>query len=79
MYIFAIKFEKTNMDFTHVLTEPYTMALTALLAVSFVVLVLYYGLYYFRVGHCRSPKSKKKEGAEEKLPPVSVVMLVQIV
>lgn len=77
MYIFAIKFEKTNMDFTHVLTEPYTMALTALLAVSFVVLVLYYGLYYFRVGHCRAPKSKKKEGEEEKLPPVSVVMVAQ--
>ena len=66
------------MDFTHILTDPCTMVLTALLALSLMVLALYYGLFFFRVGRYKGA-ARKKEGdtSNESLPPVSVVMAAQ--
>ena len=64
------------MDFTHILTDLCTMVLTALLAVGFVVLLLYYGLFFLRVGRYKGA-ARKKDAAAETLPPVSVVMAAQ--
>ena len=64
------------MDFTHILTDLCTMVLTALLAVGFVVLLLYYGLFFLRVGRYKGA-ARKKDAAAENLPPVSVVMAAQ--
>ena len=64
------------MDFTHILTDLCTMVLTALLAVGFVVLLLYYGLFFLRVGRYKGA-ARKKNAAAETLPPVSVVMAAQ--
>ena len=64
------------MDFTHILTDLCTMVLTALLAVGFVVLLLYYGLFFLRVGRYKGA-ARKKDVAAETLPPVSVVMAAQ--
>ena len=62
-------------DFSHILTEPLTLALTCVAVLSWVVLALYYGLCYMRVGRYKSLQTKP-EGAEgETLPPVSVVMV----
>ena len=33
------------MDFSHILTEPYTLVLTCVLAVSFILLAIFYGLF----------------------------------
>ena len=48
------------MDFSHILTEPYTLTLTIVMALSLVFLCFYYGIFYFRVGHYKGPKNKKK-------------------
>ena len=64
------------MDFTHILTDLCTMVLTSLLTVSFVVLMLYYGLFFLRVGRYKGA-ARKKDAAAETLPPVSVVMAAQ--
>lgn len=66
------------MDFSHILTEPYTLTLTAVLAISLIVLCIYYGLFYFRVGHYRGPRKKKQPASDAvPLPPVSVVLTAQ--
>ena len=67
------------MDFTQILTDPCTMVLTVLLAVSLVVLSLYYGLFFFRVGRYKGAVRKKKDDSttDDDLPPVSVVMAAQ--
>ena len=66
------------MDFSHILTDSYTLALTCLLVASVVVLSIYYGIFYVGVGRYKGPKLKKgeKKGAEG-LPPVSVVLTAQ--
>jgi len=64
------------LDFSHILTEPLTLALTCLLAVSLLVLALYYGLCYMRVGRYAEPKGAQGEETKA-LPPVSVVMVAQ--
>ena len=65
------------MDFSHILSDSYTLALTSLLALSLVILCLYYGLFYFRVGHYKGPKKKKNASASQKVPPVSIVLTAQ--
>ena len=59
------------MDFSHILTEPLTLTLAILLALSVVVLSLYYGLFYLRVGRYQQPPAPEGHA----LPPVSVVMV----
>ena len=41
------------MDFTYLLSDLYTQVLVAVMAVSLILLCLYYGLVYFRIGHYR--------------------------
>ena len=65
------------MDFTQILTDPCTMALTILLVASLAVLCLYYGLFFFRVGRYKGAERKKKSVGDAALPPVSVVMAAQ--
>jgi len=65
------------MDFTHILTDPCTMALTVVLALSLVVLCLYYGLFHFRVGRYKGPSRGKGNAQGSQLPQVSVVMAAQ--
>ena len=65
------------MDFTQILTDPCTMALTILLVASLAVLCLYYGLFFFRVGRYKGAERKKKSVGDSALPPVSVVMAAQ--
>lgn len=65
------------MDFSKILTDIYTLVPACVLAISLIILCLYYGLYYFRVGHYRGPAARKKKDTGEKLPPVSVVMIAQ--
>lgn len=61
------------MDFTHILTDPYILSLTAVLALSFVVLAIYYAVIYFRMG--RYVQIRRDDS--EPLPPVSVVLCAQ--
>ena len=66
------------MDFSHILTDSYTLTLTCLMAASLLVLCLYYGIFYFKVGRYKGPKAKKDElRPSASLPPVSVVMTTQ--
>ena len=66
------------MDFTHILTDPYTQVVSSFLAFAFVILSLYYGLFYMRVGRSKGTGTKKNAApASPALPPVSVVMTVQ--
>ena len=66
------------MDFSHILTDSYTLTLTCLLVASLVVLSIYYGLFYMGVGRYKGPRTKKKEEPHAAdLPPVSVVMTAQ--
>ena len=66
------------MDFSSMFTDHYTMVLMCFMAASLVVLCLYYGLFYFRVGHVRQGQPKKASGQSgESLPPVSVVLTAQ--
>lgn len=64
------------LDFSHILTEPLTLALTCLLALSLLVLALYYGLCYLRVGR-HKPHKPTPDETSPALPPVSVVMVAQ--
>ena len=66
------------MDFSHILTDSYTLTLVCLLAASMIVLFLYYGLFYLGVGRYCGPRAKKgEEQSSGSLPPVSVVMTAQ--
>jgi hypothetical protein len=66
------------MDFSHILTDSYTLTLTCILVASLAVLSLYYGLFYMTVGRYKGPRTKKKEEAQAaSLPPVSVVLTAQ--
>lgn len=64
------------MDFTPILTDPCTMVLSILLALSLLVLCLHYGLFPFRVGHFKDA-SRKNNKTSGSLPPVSVVLAAQ--
>lgn len=67
-----------QMDFSHILTDPYTLVLTCLMGASFIVLCLYYGIFYFRVGHYKGAKPPKKDAIPAgSTPPVSVVLTSQ--
>lgn len=66
------------MDFSHILTEPYTLVLTCVLAVSFIMLCLCYGLFDFKVGrHHRRITKQPLDKNDADLPPVSVVLVAQ--
>lgn len=67
------------MDFSHILTEPYTLVLTCVLAVSFILLAIFYGLFDFKVGRFRrrAVKTTSAQADNENLPPVSVVLVAQ--
>ena len=66
------------MDFSSMFTDHYTMVLICFMAASSVVLCLYYGLFYFRVGHVKQGQAKKEGGqSSASLPPVSVVLTAQ--
>ena len=53
-------------------TDPLTIALLAALAVSFVVLCIYYGVVFMRMGRYR----RKEDDGQSSLPPVSVILTV---
>ena len=75
---FANYYLLPTMDFSHILTDSYTLTLTCLLVVSWAVLCLYYGIFYVGVGRYKGPKIKKDESLRRNgLPPVSVVMTAQ--
>lgn len=65
------------MDFSQILSHPYTIVLAGLMALSMVFLMLYYGLFYMRVGRYKGPKRKKKQTEGENFPPVSIVLTAQ--
>ena len=65
------------MDFTHVLTDPCTMVFTILFALGLLILCLYYGIFFFRLGRYKDPSRKKNSPSPAKLPPVSVVLAAQ--
>ena len=65
------------MDFTHVLTDPCTMVFTILFALGLLILCLYYGIFFFRLGRYKGPSRKKNNPSPAKLPPVSVVLAAQ--
>lgn len=78
MCTFANYFLLPIMDFSHILTDSYTLTLTCLLAASLIVLSIYYGIFYVGVGRYKGVKKKKDESlGKAKLPPVSVVMTAQ--
>lgn len=66
------------MDLSYILTDLYTLVPLCVAALSLIILLVYYSIFYFRVGIYRGPLSKKKkENQSSKLPPVSVVMTAQ--
>lgn len=65
------------MDFTHVLTDPCTMVFTILFVLGLLILCLYYGIFFFRLGRYKGPSRKKNSPSPAKLPPVSVVLAAQ--
>ena len=65
------------MDFTHILTDPCTLVLTVSLALGLVILCLYYGLFFFRVGWYKGALRAKNSDKDSQLPPVSIVMAAQ--
>ena len=67
-----------TMDFSIVLNSTYTLTLLALLALSLLVLCLYYGLVWMRVGLYKNNRIPKADTIEPKnLPSVSVVLVAQ--
>lgn len=66
-----------KMDFSQIISCPYTLALSAVMALSMVYLLIYYGIFYFRVGHYKGPKGKKKDADNAVLPPVSIILTAQ--
>lgn len=65
------------MDFSHILTDPYTIVLAGLMVVCLAFLSFYYGLFYLRVGRYKGPKKKKKQAPAPVTPPVSVILTAQ--
>ncbi len=66
------------MDFSHILTEPYILTLTILMAASLIILCIYYAIFHFRVGRYKGPKKKNTAPATSgPCPPVSVVLTAQ--
>ena len=66
------------MDFSHILTEPYILTLTILMAASLIILCIYYAIFHFRVGRYKGPKKKNTVPATSSpCPPVSVVLTAQ--
>lgn len=66
------------MDFSHILTEPYILTLTILMAASLIILCIYYAIFHFRVGRYKGPKKKNTAPATSSpCPPVSVVLTAQ--
>ena len=63
------------MDFSKMFTDHYTVVLLCVMAAGWVVVCLYYGLFYFRVGRARQARAEKDAGV--RLPPVSVVLTAQ--
>lgn len=64
-----------TMNIEALLTNTYTLILLIILALSFVVLAVYYGLIYVRVGLFENKKiPKATELNESKMPSVSVVL-----
>lgn len=63
------------MDFSRILTDPYALSLSAVMAASMLVLCIYYGIFHFRVAHYKGARRKGEE--QEVLPPVSVVLTAQ--
>lgn len=66
------------MDYSLLLTEPSVVVPTAVAVVSFLYLVVFYFLVYFRIGYAKpvSPTSRHKAADQNALPPVSVVITV---
>lgn len=66
------------MDFSHILTEPYILTLTILMAASLIILCIYYAIFHFRVGRYKGPKKKNTApDTSSPCPPVSVVLTAQ--
>lgn len=63
-------------DFNAFLTDPYSIALAALMLLALVGLCIHYGLYYMRVGRYKDAHTNPNGAlTKEKMPPVSVVMV----
>ena len=62
------------MTFFGIIINTFTLVLLIILAINIVILFLYYGLFYLRIG---IRKEKKNEENEENLPGVSVVLTVK--
>ena len=62
------------MTFFGIIIDTFTLVLLIILAINIVILFLYYGLFYLRIG---IRKEKKNEENEENLPGVSVVLTVK--
>lgn len=67
-----------KMDFSHILTDPYTLTLAVVMVASMAILCLHYGIFHCRVGHYKGPSGGKKKAAGTGVcPPVSVVLTAQ--
>lgn len=64
------------MNFENVLNSTYTLVLLALLVLSFVVLCVYYGIIWLRVGRCKKDIITRQSSVAASQPSVSVVMVV---
>jgi glycosyltransferase involved in cell wall biosynthesis len=53
------------------------MVFTILFALGLLILCLYYGIFFFRLGRYKGPSRKKNSPSPAKLPPVSVVLAAQ--
>lgn len=64
------------MDFSNVVNDTFTFVLTVLLAVGFVSLMLYYGLFHFRLARYKNKKLPTiSEVPDKDWPSVSVVLV----
>ena len=62
-------------NFYRFLSDPYAIALSAVLLAALIYLALHYGLYYMRVGlHNRKRQGSVRSLTKDDLPPVSVVL-----
>ena len=59
------------MTFFGIIIDTFTLVLLIILAVNIIILFLYYGLFYLRIG---IRKEKKNEENDENLPGVSIVL-----
>ena len=62
------------MTFFGIIIDTFTLVLLIILAVNIIILFLYYGLFYLRIG---IRKEKKNEENDENLPGVSIVLTVK--